>query len=274
MYIHQGFNNDPMLKYDDIVLNVSTINGHGYNEIVNGNYSENSAVLGKSVIDGMRLQYLIECRDESVCEYISDDSSTIGMDRITFQSFVSAKLSDNWDSALLFVVANITDNAMGTGLNDKNVSSIFSTILFIFGALCLFISGISIGVILHHRKRKPSIVPMNSVSAEDAKKPGGPEEATIEQGNSGAAPEISATTSGINEGQKRKYSITYDTEGQEGAPTTGVLSPVNEMSTPDPDSDLHSRDVIEEVVDPNQKTECADIAYSSHASIVRPDQAT
>ena len=168
-YIHQGLDNDPQVEYRDVVLNITAINGYGYNGLVNGAASETSSIFQDSISDGMRLNYLIKCSDSFVCTYMISESSSVGMDHAIFESFVTTKLrsyflspdatNTEMDSALIFAVDNFTMESDGDSdgsIFDNNGSSIFEikpTILYIFGALC---PCISIGVILYHRKRHRS----------------------------------------------------------------------------------------------------------------------
>ena len=263
-YIHEGFDNDGNLKYSDIVPNISTINDRVYDYFIIEDSSETSSILKESINGGMRLQYLVECSHDNYCEYISDDSSTIGMDRAVFESFISAKLNsyfvsteatnDAVDSSLIFSVENFTTisyDAMENSSNDDDGSSIFATILFIFGALCLFISGISIGVILHNRKRQSSIAAVKNDSnvvshSSVSQKP------EVGQGNNGSALEMSPAATEKTKGHETRYSISCN-EGQvEGMTATGFVSPGNEREMTGQNGNLESINVSENVVESDE----------------------
>ena len=166
MFIHQGFDSDDNLEYSDLFLNISYINNRTYNDLVNGNQPEASDILMESINDATRLQYLIKCHDNSVCSYLTEENSNIGMEHDAFEQFVSEKLqsyfvatdanNDALASNLIFAVENMTQSstdAMKTTPDDSGGTSTFSNILYIFGALCLFILSVSIGLILTHRNR-------------------------------------------------------------------------------------------------------------------------
>ena len=177
MYIHQGFDNDVNLEYRSIVPNITSINDYSLGGLLEEDEFERYSALVWSIEVGMSLQYLIECSHSTYCEYITGDSSSLKMEHSVFESFVTSKLRSYFaltdadinhvPSVLNFTVKNMTLSASGT-MEDQSQSSGESVVTFILvggGALCLFISGVSVGVILYHRKRKRS----DSVVAAHAK---------------------------------------------------------------------------------------------------------
>ena len=212
-YIHQGFDNDDNLKHGDIVLNITNITNHPHDGLVNDNQYD--------------LLYLIKCADLSVCQYITGESSTIKMDRTVFETFVTTRLKSQFSSdavqgdtnhPLLFTVMKMT---MITNTDESKVHGIdiFVTILFIFGAVCLFISGISIGVILYHQKRQRAAVE-------------GRDKLQVEE----ASP-LTPTKEPI-----RRLSSSHNAEGQEGVPATENVSAHGEGEIPDKDDHLNQVD--------------------------------
>ena len=232
-YIHQGFDEDLHLEYRDIILNISTLNDYSYDKLFEGDYSTVNETLMQSVNNGMRLQYLIECSDVFACEYIAGESSTIELDRSSVESSVTAKLhnyfsllevsGDAANSTLSFTIENITANTDALESNeDSNEFSVFILILYIFVALCLFISGISIGVILYHRKRHSSTA---VVSKGPNRNPG---ESKSVAG--GSRMSISTPRDGIE--MLQRFTSNYNAEGQEGIPATGVVSANDDEEIP------------------------------------------
>ena len=117
-FIHQAFDEDDALQYKYIVLNISTINEHDIDFLINGNSSrsETKDILAESLNSTMSLQYIIECSDSSYYHYIGSGTSV--MDRNAFESYVTKELqsyfmSIDYNSSLLFVVENMTMRDIG-----------------------------------------------------------------------------------------------------------------------------------------------------------------
>ena len=153
-YIHQGFDDDYHLEYRAVVLNVTDITDNFYDDLSTDDHS----AMDETIHDyNMDLQYLIECRNVDICRYISGENATVQLDRSEFELFVTNRLNSNFSSdSLLFTVMNMTMRIDIDEIHENEGISVFVIILGISGALCLFISGISIGVILYHRKRHRS----------------------------------------------------------------------------------------------------------------------
>ena len=242
MFIHQGFDNDDNLEYRDIILNITYINNHAYDDYVDENWSNYSAS-SELFNDTMRLQYLIKCTDDSVCGYISEKNSSIGMDHTAFEGFVTTKLrsyftsmdatSYSSNSALLFVVDNVTasTDAMGISSDQTSRFSIFRIILCIFGALCLLISGISIGVILYHRKIQRAKSCTEAEISQDQE---------IAQKIESSVSDDKIKEHGHDDIRLRRLTSTYNAEGQEGVIATGVILAKEQDSTSDEDDHLET----------------------------------
>lgn len=158
--VHQGFDADSNLEYRDIVLNISMINGHDFDDLINGSGVETGKVLMQSIYDGMELQYLIQCRNIVDCAYILADDAPDTFNRSAFEEFVDDKLNE-WfaprngrDSNLVFVVENITWSADIKFTSNAEAEENGKTTMIILGVLiaCTFICGVSVGIIIHHRK--------------------------------------------------------------------------------------------------------------------------
>ena len=254
-YIHQGFDNDANLEYRDIVLNISFINNHRVDDLLGGSDLESRDILGKSLSVGMLLQYHIECIDFDHCGYmmyISGDNSSITATHSDFEAFVTNKLRSHFvstnaalanlpnhartrETGLIFAVENMTMNSVDAMEIETKGVDVFVIILCIFCALCLFISGISIGVILYHRKRQGSSDVVNcrseAVVCEDQNR-------VRKQSTSVLG--LRMMMPGDNNESVRRYSSSYNAEGQEGVIATGVGSSENEEGTPVQDDVLHS----------------------------------
>ena len=114
-YIHQGFDEDPVLEFRYIVTNVTYINDITVDELINMDSNEIGSILWGIVANGMKLQYLIECSTYFQCVYVAESDPSYGMDRIPFEESVSANVnmyfmpvSANADSSLSFTVESMT----------------------------------------------------------------------------------------------------------------------------------------------------------------------
>ena len=202
-YIHQGFDEDDDLEYRDAILNITNITDNFYDD---WNSDDHSTSNETSHVYNMDLQCLIGCRNVYVCHYISGENTTVQMDRSEFETFVTNKLNFHFSSndSLLFTVMNMT---MSIDTDKNEGIGIVEIILIICGVLCIFISGVSIGVILYHRKRQQS----NHHAEPPAHEEQNPNELAVPLTPS----PISAKTSGA------RSESCYNAEGQEGVPATG-----------------------------------------------------
>ena len=114
-YIHQGFDNDDGLEYRNIVLNISSINYSPLDDLYSARDSYRTHILWSSLDDGMHLKYVIKCSDDYLCEYITREGTSLGMDRVAFEGFVTNKLylyfvdlNSTTDSTLNFSIDNLT----------------------------------------------------------------------------------------------------------------------------------------------------------------------
>merc|ERR1719385_580584 len=68
-YIHRAFADDELIEFNDVVLNISSINNLSFYDLIALDDSERMDIL----MTNMSLQYHIECDDIFTCFYISDD---------------------------------------------------------------------------------------------------------------------------------------------------------------------------------------------------------
>ena len=235
-FIHQGFDNDPVLEYQDIKLNITFINDYTYADLIGGSESERKDILDLSLSNGMELQYLIECSHDSICEYIAADSdgTSVGMDSSVFEESVTSKLQayfmstnsyctstnathDDLDSALAFVVDNIATSAI-----QSDQLPIFG-ILLVGGGLCLFISGVSVGIILYHRKRQQ--LDSSKIAAELARSPmQNFKEQSVDHNGSVPAPGMNEDARNDNQVVDRAFTETLTiSQCEEGQGAEGVM---------------------------------------------------
>ena len=154
MFIHQGFDNDDNLKYSDIVLNIAYINNHAYDDLVDADHSDSpktSEISEEIISDMMSLQYLIKCRDHSVCGYMTEGNSSIGMDHSVFETFVTTKLRSYFtpmdattyssNSALIFAVndINITATTDSMAISSSNMTGFDSATIVLISVFCMVI---------------------------------------------------------------------------------------------------------------------------------------
>ena len=109
MYIHQGFDADQPLEFKDIVVNLSSINNHAIEHVLQTNNTIADNIVQDSLYFGMSFRYFVECIDDYVCSYICSDV----FDRYGFEQFVTDKLNAFFTSTdastdLAFTVQNMT----------------------------------------------------------------------------------------------------------------------------------------------------------------------
>ena len=108
-YIYQGFDNDEYIEYQNVGVNMSTINDCTVDQLLDGNLG----LVWNSLYGGMELQYIIKC-SRSYCDYITGDFVLI-FNRSAFEEFVSDKLNihffatDSSAGSLVFTVENFFD---------------------------------------------------------------------------------------------------------------------------------------------------------------------
>lgn len=242
---------------------MSTINNNILHNIVHAEDSVMETILGNSLYEGMTVQYLLEC-SRIYCDYIADINSTTGMNRINFEGFVSTKLNmyftstnsnEDTGSSLLFEV-----ESMRLSSEMEVVSGIGTAliILIIFGVLCVFISGVSIGVILYHRKRqrRAPVAAEGNVHAE-------PPRHEEQNPNELAVPltPISAKTSATISPS------THNAEGQEGVPATGFGFPEGEGQIMYQNSNEQGMSVE---LQPNEEQKHGDSDHEDSAKVPSP----
>ena len=162
-YIHAGFDNDVDLQYQYVVCNISSINGYTLDHLMNADDSEMGRIIWPSLGDGMNLEYLIECSHYSYCDYIVGNisSTTHAMNRSVFEDFVTEQLNlwfqskgDDLQTTLQFAVKSMV--LIQSTTERATTVSQATLIVFISVGACLFISGVSVGIILYHQKQKQS----------------------------------------------------------------------------------------------------------------------
>merc|ERR1719433_319058 len=108
-YIHRAFADDELIEFNDVVLNISSINNLTVYDLIALDDSQRMNIL----MTNMSLQYHIECDDIVTCFYISDDwlnNGTIYMDRDAFQEFVSNQLNAHFLSTDADVIVEDLNN--------------------------------------------------------------------------------------------------------------------------------------------------------------------
>jgi len=155
--IHFGFDADPDLNTNDIALNISTINEHLVDDLIDSD-SDSGPVLLESLSDGMRLEYLIGCSSID-CHYIVHE-----LNRTRFENVVSAGLNEYFINTnvsgpmLSFVVDSLSESESVASITKDTDTGDGSTIVFIaifvLLCLCIFVCGSSAGIFLFYKKHR------------------------------------------------------------------------------------------------------------------------
>ena len=131
MHIHQGFDNDDTLEYQDLVLEMRLMNEYSLDYLSNKSDSDSGHILWQSIDNGMDLQYLINCSRSLSCIYIESDDPENGLNDTVFEAFVSDKLNSHFISTdtrgnynLKFIVERITMDAIETTTSSSDTAEL------------------------------------------------------------------------------------------------------------------------------------------------------
>ena len=230
--VHQGFDADSYLEFQHIVLNISLINGHTLDDLMDGTSSD--TILLPSTDDGMALQYLIECANIFWCEHIIDNQT---FNRSSFEEFVTQKLNEYFTStdastwALDFIVEDITRYTMteSASKTDDESSPIAFYVLIVGGIICLCVSIVSLCIIIRHfvgkRRKSDKSTPDNNSNVSKTQQK---EEMEQDPDSCRHRPHVSNQLSTTN----ISISDCGEGEGQEGVEMTGQPSiPMDSVGT-------------------------------------------
>ena len=123
-YIHDAFDSDWNLEYDDVTLDISTINDHAFDDLIAEDSHQRETILSTSFAEGMQLQYVIDCSNTLHCLYILGDDPIYEFDRESLELRVSEDLN----------IYFISTDAMGTSSNSDNSSISFIVESMMFGS--------------------------------------------------------------------------------------------------------------------------------------------
>ena len=186
-YIHQGFNDDPVLEFRHIVPGVVLINEYTLDELIHMNKQNMISIMDQIVDNGMQLLYLIECDANFYCIYITrngQNTQNIQMNHTSFERFVSTKLhtffvstnsnsgDDTSGNSLIFMVESmilIEEESLGNVDDDALILN--SSLLFIVGlsaTACVVIGIALLVVVLCLRKHSKEAKDLKSLSIRNA----------------------------------------------------------------------------------------------------------
>ena len=161
--IHSGMDADVILEYNDIVLEIATINGYDANELIKDEDNSAETKLESSFSDGMLFEYLVKCDQRYHCTlYIVDEEL---YNRTILEVFVTAGLvsyfantdSNSGDSSVVFTVESLTLNEGSNDAVSSDTASERSTLMMIVAALLIIsICAFTIIILCFLKRKKTS----------------------------------------------------------------------------------------------------------------------
>ena len=144
--IHLGIDSDPLLGYNEIVLNITAINEYDAHYLIHGDTDDTARLLASSRQQGMYFEYVVQCDKYLLCRYMTD---TVEYNRTVLEHFVVTQLDSYFDemdivSSLQFTVISMTEESV-TEMHYSGHS--YSLQIIIVAAVLVLFLGCMVGMI-------------------------------------------------------------------------------------------------------------------------------